>query len=164
WDEVLLFSTYFISALKQEVFARKIFPVELSSIKKIIEEIIPKTGKFSDLANKKFFLFDKIDEYLIEPSQELALKALAEHFPQPEFSWSHPEGGLFIWATGPEGMVMEDVLKQAAGEKVAFVPGSPFFASDRGYNTMRLNFSFQSEEKIDRGMEILGRIVKANLP
>ncbi|OGZ22761.1 MAG: ATP synthase F1 subunit gamma [Candidatus Nealsonbacteria bacterium RIFCSPHIGHO2_12_FULL_38_18] len=85
WDEVLLFSTYFISALKQEVFARKIFPVELSSIKKIIEEIIPKTGKFSDLANKKFFLFDKIDEYLIEPSQELALKALAEHLIRMQF-------------------------------------------------------------------------------
>ena len=101
---------------------------------------------------------------LYKPRRDAMLKALAEHFPQPEFSWSHPEGGLFIWATGPEGMVMEDVLKQAAGEKVAFVPGSPFFASGRGHNTMRLNFSFQPEEKIEKGIEILGRIVKENLP
>jgi 2-aminoadipate transaminase len=101
---------------------------------------------------------------LYRPRRDAMLEALEEHFPQPQFSWSKPKGGLFIWVTGPDGMVMEDVLKQAAEEKVAFVPGSPFFASRKGHNTMRLNFSFQPEEKIDKGIEILGRIVKENLP
>jgi len=87
WDEVLLFSTYFKSALKQEVLARKIFPIEMSSIKKTIEEIIPKTGKFANLIkeNKMSFLEGKVDEYLIEPSPKLALEALTDHLVKMQF-------------------------------------------------------------------------------
>ncbi|MDP2741340.1 MAG: FoF1 ATP synthase subunit gamma, partial [bacterium] len=87
WDEVLLFSTYFKSALKQEVLARKIFPIEMSSIKKTIEEIIPKTGKFANLIkeSKMSFLSGKVDEYLIEPSSKLALEVLADHLVKMQF-------------------------------------------------------------------------------
>jgi len=87
WDEVLLFSTYFMSALKQEVLVRKLFPIELSSIKKTIEEIIPKTGKYADLARegKNSFSSNKIDQYLIEPSRKLALEALAKHLIRMQF-------------------------------------------------------------------------------
>lgn len=87
WDEVILFSTYFKSALKQEVLVRKIFPIEISSIKKTIEEIVPKTGKFADLIreSKESFLSGKIDEYLIEPSPKQALEALADHLIKMQF-------------------------------------------------------------------------------
>ena len=87
WDEVLLFSTYFKSALKQEVLARKIFPIEMSSIKQVIEEIVPKTGKFANLLkeSKTPFLSGKVDEYLVEPSPKLALEALADHLVKMQF-------------------------------------------------------------------------------
>ncbi|MBI2054259.1 MAG: ATP synthase F1 subunit gamma [Candidatus Staskawiczbacteria bacterium] len=87
WDEVILFSTYFMSALKQEVVARRIFPVELGSIKKTIEEIIPKTGKFRDMikGEKTPLLSEKVDEYLIEPSSEKALESLAGHLIKMQF-------------------------------------------------------------------------------
>lgn len=51
WDEVILFSTYFKSALKQEVLARRVFPVDLDSIKETVKEIIPTTGRFAELLN-----------------------------------------------------------------------------------------------------------------
>ncbi len=87
WDEVILFSTYFKSALKQEVLARKIFPIEMSSIKKIIEEIIPKTGRFANLIKEGGISLraEKVDEYLIEPSPKLALEALADHLVKMQF-------------------------------------------------------------------------------
>ncbi len=87
WDSVLLFSTYFMSALKQEVLARKIFPVELSLIKKTVEEIIPKTGRYANFSvdNKNLFLPGKIDRYLLEPTKELALKTLTEHLIRMQF-------------------------------------------------------------------------------
>lgn len=97
WDEVIIFSTYFKSALKQEPLARKIFPIEMISIKQTIEEIVPKTGKFANLISaqggpasgenesKTPFLSGKIDEYLIEPSPKLALKELADHLAKMRF-------------------------------------------------------------------------------
>jgi len=85
WDEVLLFSTYFKSALKQEVLVRKIFPVEISSIRQAIEEITPKTGKYANLVGENNAPTSKVDEYLIEPSAKTALKKLAEHLIRMQF-------------------------------------------------------------------------------
>ncbi|MDO8639384.1 MAG: ATP synthase F1 subunit gamma [bacterium] len=84
WDEVIVFSTYFKSALRQEVLPRKIFPIELSSIKKTIEELIPETGKFSEIA-KEIKLSEKTDDYLIEPSSKVLLFELAWHLARMRF-------------------------------------------------------------------------------
>lgn len=84
WDEVLVFSTYFRSALKQEVLIRKIFPVELSDMKKSIEEVVPQTGRFSDIA-KQNKISGKVDEYLIEPSPKSALEELVIHLNRMRF-------------------------------------------------------------------------------
>lgn len=87
WDEVTLFSTYFKSALKQEVLARRVFPVDLDSIKETIKEIIPTTGRFAELLkeNKINFFDRKIDDYQIEPSSSLVLNKLALHLVRMQF-------------------------------------------------------------------------------
>ncbi|MFA5878256.1 MAG: ATP synthase F1 subunit gamma [Candidatus Staskawiczbacteria bacterium] len=85
WDEVFLFSTYFKSALKQEVLVRKIFPVELPAIRRAIEEITPKTGKYANLITHSESSDAKVDDYLIEPSAKIALKKLAEHLIRMQF-------------------------------------------------------------------------------
>ncbi len=86
WDEVLLFSTYFQSALKQQVLARKIFPVKISFVKEILKEIVPATGKFSNL-REKFTTekSEKVDEYLIEPAPEKVLNLLVNHLVRMQF-------------------------------------------------------------------------------
>ena len=68
------------------------------------------------------------------------LDALAEHFPR-EAEWTHPQGGLFIWATMPDYIDTTDLLARALQEKVAFVPGRAAYLDGRGGSSMRLNFS-----------------------
>lgn len=96
---------------------------------------------------------------LYKSRKDKMLAALGKYFPA-SFSWTVPQGGLFIWVTGPENINTSNLLPQMLKEKVAYVPGAPFFALEgRGKNTMRLNFSYSSEDKIKQGIEIMGKVL-----
>jgi 2-aminoadipate transaminase len=86
------------------------------------------------------------------------LDALAEHLP-PQASWTHPQGGLFIWVTLPDYIDTTDLLARALAENVAFVPGEAAFADGRGHGAMRLNFSSSVDEDIREGVRRIGKIV-----
>jgi 2-aminoadipate transaminase len=86
------------------------------------------------------------------------LDALAEHFPR-EATWTHPQGGLFIWATLPDYIDTTDLLARALQEHVAFVPGRAAYLDGRGGSSMRLNFSGVSEDDIREGISRIGEIV-----
>ncbi len=90
---------------------------------------------------------------------EAMLNALESYFP-PTASWTHPEGGLFIWAELPKGVNGDDLLREALAEQVAFVPGTSFFAHRPQENFIRLNFSNRPPEMIDEGLRRLGRVLK----
>jgi len=87
------------------------------------------------------------------------LAAMDGYFP-PGVEWTHPEGGLFLWGVLPENLSAAEVLKVALERKVAFVPGAPFFPTGGGHNTMRLNFSNASPEKIREGISRMGRVLR----
>jgi 2-aminoadipate transaminase len=86
------------------------------------------------------------------------LASMDGYFP-PGVEWTQPKGGLFLWGVLPEGLKSADVLKLAIEQKVAFVPGSPFYALGGGENTMRLNFSNATPEKIREGISRLGKVL-----
>jgi len=90
--------------------------------------------------------------------RDVMLAAMDGYFP-PGVDWTHPDGGLFLWATLPENMNSAEVLKIALEQKVAFVPGTPFYPTGGGHNTMRINFSNASPEKIQQGISRLGRVL-----
>jgi len=94
--------------------------------------------------------------------RDAMLAAMDGYFP-PGVDWTHPEGGLFLWATMPETLSSPDVLKAAIEQKVAFVPGAPFYPLGGGHNTMRLNFSYCSPEKIREGIARLGKVIQDKL-
>jgi 2-aminoadipate transaminase len=94
--------------------------------------------------------------------RDVMLAALAEHMPEGT-TWTRPDGGLFLWARMPHGIDTQDLLNHASREKVAFVPGAPFWVNCDVRNTMRLNFSNSSDEKIMEGIDRLGKLVKASL-
>lgn len=76
-------------------------------------------------------------------------------------SLTEPEGGLFIWATLPQGTDMMSFCSKAVQEKVAVVPGNAFMVSESDLTTsFRLNFSTPSDEQILRGVEILGKVAR----
>ena len=86
------------------------------------------------------------------------LAALERHFP-PGVRWTHPQGGLFLWATLPVGCDAAELLQEALKEKVAFVPGASFHPNGGGRNTLRLNFSYARPEVIEEGIRRLGGVV-----
>jgi len=87
--------------------------------------------------------------------------ASLERFMPPGTTWTHPQGGLFLWARTPEGVDTLELLAIAERKKVAFVPGGPFWVNRDVRNTMRLNFSNANEEKIVEGIRRLGEGLEA---
>lgn len=88
------------------------------------------------------------------------LSALRRHFPT-DCTWTQPDGGLFLWVTTAPGVDTVDLLQHALPQKVAFVPGAPFWVDRAVKNTLRLNFSNASEERIDQGIARLGAALAA---
>jgi 2-aminoadipate transaminase len=87
------------------------------------------------------------------------LNSIEKYFPAG-VSHTVPEGGMFLWATLPEGTSSRDLLDLALKDKVIFVPGDPFYVNRRNTNTLRLNFSCTDEETIDTGIKNLGKAMK----
>ncbi|MGD0576846.1 MAG: ATP synthase F1 subunit gamma [Candidatus Staskawiczbacteria bacterium] len=83
WDRVVVVSTHFRSALKQEPHVRRILPIDFDHIKETIQEIIPERGKFADLIKEQNISFvpdkSKSEVFTIEPAPEKVLEKLAEH-------------------------------------------------------------------------------------
>lgn len=89
--------------------------------------------------------------------------ALARHMPMG-VTWSKPQGGMFVWLQLPEGLDGAQLLEAAlAEERVAFVPGAPFFAVGAEPNTLRLSYSLPSPAEIDEGVRRLGRLIEGRL-
>jgi 2-aminoadipate transaminase len=89
--------------------------------------------------------------------RDVMLDAMAEHFPR-EADWTHPQGGLFIWATLPDYIDTTDMLARALRQNVAFVPGRAAYLDGRGGSAMRLNFSGVAEDQIREGIRRIGAI------
>src|SRR6202158_4687629 len=97
--------------------------------------------------------------------RDVMLQALEEFFP-PEVTWTHPQGGLFLWVTLPEGMDSHLLFQSALAENVAFVPGDSFYAGNgpESARHLRLNFSHPNPEQIREGIRRLSVAVKKQLP
>lgn len=94
--------------------------------------------------------------------RDAMLEALADSFPEGT-TWTHPQGGMFLWVRLPESMDTSELLPDAVARQVAFVPGAPFHPSGSGHNTMRLNFSNSSPDTIRTGIARLGSLLHDRL-
>ncbi len=90
------------------------------------------------------------------------LAALDRHFP-PAASWTRPDGGYALWVTLPPTIDVDDLLTAARDEGVLFTPGHYFFNSEQGGNCLRLSIARTDSAEIDRGISVLGRLVKRRL-
>jgi DNA-binding transcriptional MocR family regulator len=75
-------------------------------------------------------------------------------------TWNKPEGGIFIWARLERNMSSASLLNECYYEKVSFVSGENFFPDEKGDEWLRLNFSHESEAKIEEGIKRLSRALK----
>jgi 2-aminoadipate transaminase len=90
------------------------------------------------------------------------LAALEEFMPRvPGLSWVVPQGGMFLWITLPDEMDADEMFKDAIERNVAYVVGSAFHPAGGGHNTMRVNFSYPTEEEIREGIKRLAGLVRS---
>ncbi len=79
------------------------------------------------------------------------------------FTWTRPEGGMFLWVEGPRAFDAYEVFPRAIEKRVAFVPGADFFPAGGGRNCMRLNFSNSGPALIKEGIARLSALCAESL-
>jgi DNA-binding transcriptional MocR family regulator len=87
------------------------------------------------------------------------IEALRKYMPE-YVSWSEPKGGMFLWLTLPENIDTSEMIPFAAKNRVYYVTGRPFHCDGSGKNTLRLNYSFPTNEQIETGIKSLAKTIK----
>jgi len=103
----------------------------------------------------------KVYQQLYRNRRDAMVSALAEMLPQG--SWTSPDGGFYVWVKLPGGVDARALLAQAYVQKVAYVPGTAFFADGRGGSHVRLSYCYPPPERIREGVRRFAAAVNAEL-
>jgi len=103
----------------------------------------------------------KVYQQLYRNRRDTMVSALAEMLPQG--SWTSPDGGFYVWVKLPGGVDARALLAQAYVQKVAYVPGTAFFADGRGGSHVRLSYCYPPPERIREGVRRFAAAVNAEL-
>lgn len=90
------------------------------------------------------------------------LESLADDMPDGS-TWTHPAGGFFVWLTLPEGLESQAMLPRAVSARVAYTPGTAFYADGLGSRNIRLSFCFPPAERIREGVRRLADVIASEL-
>jgi len=96
---------------------------------------------------------------LYRSKRDLLLDLLETYMPDG-VRWTRPEGGLFLFLTMPEGFDAVKFYDKALDAGVAYVAGEFFHPDRSGKNTMRLNFSFMDQERMEAGVKLLADLLR----
>ncbi len=120
---------------------------------------------FDQYVAAEFLTGGKLDENLkksialYKGKRDHLLRLLEENMPEG-VRWTHPEGGLFLFLTMPEGFDAVKFYDRALDAGVAYVAGEFFHPDGGGKNTMRLNFSFMTPSRMTEGIKLLAELLK----
>lgn len=101
------------------------------------------------------------DTYLARRNAMCA--AIEKYFPQEGVHYTRPDGGLFMWVDLPDCIDTVAMLADAAAQKVAYVPGMPFFVDGSGRSTLRLSFASVPPDIIEEGIKRLGAVIEQHM-
>ena len=104
----------------------------------------------------------KVFRELYRERRDAMIGALEEQFPR-DTHWTHPQGGFYVWLTLPEGLDSQAMLPRAVTDRVAYVPGTAFYADGFGTRSMRLSYCYPTPERIGEGVRRLAGVVEAEL-
>ncbi len=96
---------------------------------------------------------------LYRERRDAMVGALAEHLPRA--TWTVPDGGFYTWVRLPEGLDAKAMLPRAVTARVAYVPGTAFYADGQGADHMRLSFCFPTPERIREGVRRLAGVISS---
>lgn len=104
----------------------------------------------------------KVYREVYRERRDALLDAMADLMPEGT-SWTTPAGGLFVWASLPDGLDSKAMMPRAVAARVAYVPGTGFYADGTGTDAMRLNFSFPPPERIREGVRRLAGVMEQEI-
>lgn len=123
------------------------------------------TNQFAQCVLAEYLAMGKFDDHVAtikkvySSNREAMIRSIKKHFPDG-VKYTLPEGGMFLWASLPNNTSSMKLFDIAIENKVAFVPGHPFYIGKTETNTLRLNFSNVDEETIEIGIARLGKALK----
>ncbi|MGH3764458.1 MAG: PLP-dependent aminotransferase family protein [Pseudonocardiaceae bacterium] len=94
--------------------------------------------------------------------RDAMLAALVQYLPAG-CTWTQPAGGFFVWVTVPAGLDTKAMLPRAVTQRVAYVPGTAFYADSLGSRQMRLSFCYPTPERITEGVRRLAAVMEGEL-
>ncbi len=118
------------------------------------------TNYFSQKVLYQYLLKNDIDSHIERickvygEQRDSMVNSLKRYFGN-KITITEPEGGMFLWVTLPENINSMELFQAAIKKNVAFVPGTPFYASNPETNTLRLNFTNSSPKIIEEGVKRL---------
>jgi len=126
------------------------------------------TNTFTQFIANEFMRRGSLDLHILKicemykPKRDIMMDSMKKYFPE-EHICNRPKGGMFAWVTLPEGIDTEIMFLDAIKSKVAYVHGKAFHVDGDGGRSMRLNFSYSSNDQIEEGMKRLGNVIEKKL-
>ncbi|MGN6598035.1 MAG: PLP-dependent aminotransferase family protein [Actinomycetes bacterium] len=93
--------------------------------------------------------------------RDATLAALDDYLPLA--TWTRPQGGFYVWVTLPEGLDSKAMLPRAVTNRVAYVPGTAFYADGYGSRHLRLSYCYPTPERIREGVRRLAGVIDQEL-
>ena len=101
----------------------------------------------------------KVFREIYRERRDTILDALGQLFPAAA-SWTRPAGGFYTWVTLPEGLDATAMLPRAVHARVAYVPGTAFYADGGGRSSLRLSYCYPEPERIREGVRRLAGVLE----
>jgi 2-aminoadipate transaminase len=102
---------------------------------------------------------------LYQERRDAVLETLTSTMP-PCSTWTHPAGGFYVWLTLPDGLDTAAMMPRAITAKVAYVPGTAFYAGDldaEARASLRLSYCYPPPDRIREGVRRLAAVVEQEL-
>ncbi len=126
------------------------------------------TAAFSQYIAYEFIKSGSLDLHIMKicemykPKRDIMMDSMKKYFPEG-YICNKPNGGMFAWVTLPEQIDTEAMFLDAFKEKVAYVHGKAFCVDGSGSSSMRLNFSYSTNEQLETGMKRLGTVIERKM-
>lgn len=121
------------------------------------------TNIFSQMVLAQYLEDNDVDAHiekskkLYKQKAELMMDCMRKYLPEG-VTFTPTQGGMFLWATLPEGITAVELYRRCLEKGVAVCPGDPFYETERNVRTFRINYSNSADEIIEKGIRILGEV------